>query len=219
MGNFRWSTFKNRSVILTIIIIVIIAILISGGSVYLWHKSFVKKMRLDALNDQQLLQQQIDSLQIQLSQITPYATKKSDFLKIYSYDAVADSDEISFSITISNKLSLLEKLKLLADTLSKSKFASHPINILRIEDRNDKRIAVVELKEPNSKNAFGWRGGFFQGSCGGYFTTITLAKTFLQEDYAGEWIDGAEFYYEGKPISDEWDHIQLSGTKYRKKRY
>jgi len=38
-----------------------------------------------------------------------------------------------------------------------------------------------------------------------------LTMTFMQPDYKGEWIDGVEFYYRGKPM-EEWDHINLTGT-------
>ena len=42
-----------------------------------------------------------------------------------------------------------------------------------------------------------------------------LVQTFLQNDYDGSSLDGVEFYDEGEPISDQWDHISLSGTKFR----
>ena len=91
------------------------------------------------------------------------------------------------------------------------------VNILRIENRADKRIAIIEINERHTPYGPTWKGNFFQGSSGGQATTVTLVKTFLQEDYKSEWIDGIEFYYEGKPISRDWDHVSLHSTKYRRK--
>lgn len=95
-----------------------------------------------------------------------------------------------------------------------------PINILRIEERNNKKIAIIDLREFIASDSTGylpsWRTIYFQGSTGGYFTTLTLTKSFLQKDYKGKWIDGIEFYYEGKQILEgEWDHIGLYGTIWR----
>jgi hypothetical protein len=74
---------------------------------------------------------------------------------------------------------------------------------------------MIDLRESDESPGT-WRGGYFQGSSGGYDTQIRLMSTFLQEDHKGPWIDGVEFYYEGKPMTSEWDHIFLEGVKYRK---
>lgn len=141
-----------------------------------------------------------------------------EYFPIYSADKEAEKEEINFYVKIYKNLSLIEKLKIIADQLSKFKFDGLPINILRIEERDNKKIAIIDLKELTSSDNLlpFWRTKYFQGSAGGYFTTLTLIKSFLQEDYKGEWIDGIEFYYEGKPILEgEWDHISLHGTIYR----
>ncbi|MFH1096881.1 MAG: hypothetical protein ABH886_01640 [Candidatus Desantisbacteria bacterium] len=139
-----------------------------------------------------------------------------DFFKVYGSDKGANHEEINFYVAVPKNFPLLEKLKLLADRLSRFEFQYHPINVLGIKSYNNKKIAIIELNELNYPEAFTWRGGYFQGSTGGGFTTLTLTKTFLQEDYKGNWIDGVKFYYEGKPISSDWDHIALSGTIWRK---
>ena len=55
--------------------------------------------------------------------------------------------------------------------------------------------------------------GYFQGSAGGYSTTVTLTRTFVQPNYQENWIKGVQFYYAGKPIQDgDWDHIKLDGV-------
>ncbi len=139
--------------------------------------------------------------------------------RIYGYDDYADSVVVSFYLIIPETLSLTEKLKELANKLKKYVFQNHPINLLRVENRDNKKIALIDLKEPDSSGKYTWRNGFFQGSSGGHATTIILIKTFLQEEYKGEWIDGVGFYYEGKPIlNEDWDHISLGGIKYRMKR-
>jgi hypothetical protein len=73
---------------------------------------------------------------------------------------------------------------------------------------------VAQISDRGSESA-SWRTLYFQGSTGGACTTIMLVQTFLQNDYDGSWLDGVESYYDGRPISDQWDHIDLSGTKYR----
>lgn len=239
-------------VIWRIIIAVVISAIISGGGVYLWHRSTVKniigetprlqselqythKLWTDLIKFKQRyniekeelertrheLQQQVLELRAKLSKLQwPHIIEEKipeSFFKVYGYNVMAD-EEVSFYITIPEKLSLCEKMEFIAKILSKCKFHDHPINVLRIENRNNKKIAIIELKEPNFPRAYTWRGGYFQGSSGGHSTTVTLTKSFLQEDYDGEWIDGVEFYYEGKPISSDWDHVFLDGTIFRKRK-
>ncbi len=220
-NNIQQFSLKNSQIIWKVIIAVIITTLIVGGGVYWWQKSIVKNVKNEASRNQQMLQEQINELQMELAQIQriPYSIKEETtkcFFKIYGADRGANYEEINFYVAITENLPLLEKLKLLADRLSRFKFRCLPINVLRIESRNDKKIAIVELNEIGDSYHSSWRGLYFQGSTGGHFTTITLTKTFLQEDYKGDWIDGVEFYYEGKPISNDWDHISLNGIIYRK---
>lgn len=166
----------------------------------------------------QELNQQISELQSRLEKLQwPYVIEEKmpgNFFKVYDYD-VGKQEEVCFYVTMPERLPLAEKLEFLAQILSKCKFHDHPIDLLRMENRKNKKIAIIELKEPDFPHAYTWRGGYFQGSAGGYATSIALVKTFLQEDYKGDWIDGVEFYYGGKPISSDWDHIFLDGTKYR----
>lgn len=214
-----------------------ISAIVVGGAVYGWHAYVTGRIKARASRTERAFQQQvdrwqregtrlykrIDELQSELAewQTAPHAFEKkvaADLCKVYGADKEARHEEIHFYVAVPKRLPLLEKLKVLAYRLSSHEFGGHPISVLRIENREDRRIAVIELKELDSPRAFTWRGGYFQGSTGGHFTTLTLTKTFLQEDYEGEWIDGVEFYYEGEPISDDWDHIFLSGTIYRRRR-
>lgn len=146
--------------------------------------------------------------------------EKIEYLPIYGFNEETEKEEINFYVAIPKNLPLIEKLKIIADRLFRFKFCGLPINVLRIEERNNKKIAIIDLREFTISDTTGylpsWQTKYFQGSTGGYFTSLTLIKSFLQEDYKGNWIDGVEFYYEGKPIlEDEWDHISLYKTFYR----
>ncbi|MBA7637487.1 hypothetical protein ES703_45132 [subsurface metagenome] len=172
-----------------VIIAIIITALLVGGGVYFWNTMAMKKMKVE---------------------------KEFEFFPIYGSDEKAMNLEINYYIRIPNNLPTEEKLRILADKLSRFIFKL-PIEVLRIEERKDKKIAVINLLENEVNSYFKWNSLYFQGSTGGFFTTMTLRKTFLQDSYKGNWIDGVEFYYEGEPILEEdWDHISLSGTIYRR---
>jgi hypothetical protein len=211
---------------------VVLTAIVVGGGVYVWHYSSVKSLKNEKLssasslknenlNNQQQLQGQIHELKAELKELKQTLQKKIEdptgyYFKIYGADKGANYSEVNFYVSIPETIPKLEKLRHLADKLSRYKFRYLPISVLRIENRSNKEIAIVELIEKDPMSGTSWRSGFFQGSTGGSFTTITLTKTFLQEDYEGNWIDGIEFYYEGKPIGKwDWDHIKLSGTNYR----
>lgn len=204
----------NPKIGLAIVISVVITALVVSGGVYWWQKSIAKNIKDEASRTQQILQQQIDGLMTELTgqgeKITEY------FFKVYGANNGTTDEEINFYVAIPNNLPLLGKLQQLADRLSRFEFRYLPINVLRIENHNGKKIAIIELNEIGDSYPSSWRGLYFQGSTGGHFTTITLIKTFLQEDYKGDWIDGVEFYYEREPISDDWDHISLNGIMYRR---
>jgi len=140
-----------------------------------------------------------------------------DLLRIYEYNSYADVDGIGFCLAVHEHYSLTEKVKLVVDVLRKYHFKKGIMKLKKIEQRSGKKIAIVELLE-TKKDPWAWKGQYFQGSCGGHGTTYTLVNTFLQPEYTGKWIDGVEFYYEGKPVSNNWDHIALYGTKYRRKK-
>jgi hypothetical protein len=106
-------------------------------------------------------------------------------------------------------------MKLLSRLLSSYCFGGLPIDVLSVENRDGAQIAVVDLREITGQLIPSWSGYYFQGSTGGYATQTTLVETFPQKDYAGDWIDGVEFHYNGAPMTDDWDHVSLHGTKYR----
>ncbi len=118
---------------------------------------------------------------------------------------------VGFCVVVPADLPLLQKVRFLADRMSTYRFRSLPIEVLEIENRKGKHIAIIDLREWDYSSRPSWRTGYFQGSTGGYMTQTVLTKTLLQPDYRGEWIDGVEFHYQGKPM-EEWDHINLTGT-------
>lgn len=140
------------------------------------------------------------------------------YLAIYGPDRTYDPARVDVVcyVVVPENLPMPQKLRYVADRLSWLRFDGCPIHVLRIEDRGGKRIAVVDIREPEGANdRWSWATGYFQGSSGGGVTQRTLVLTFLQKDRPGAWIDGVQFYYQGKPFSPEWDHINLTGTFYR----
>jgi len=136
------------------------------------------------------------------------------YICIYGFDGERWVEKTVSYISAPEHMPLSEKVAVLADRLSRTQFGALPIEVLSITEHKGKRIARINLRE-NADRMHGrgsWRGVHFQGSAGGEVTTLLLKKSFLQPAYTGEWIDGAEFYYEGKPIrGGEWDHIFLDG--------
>lgn len=148
--------------------------------------------------------------------LIPYEVReveKFDLLRVYGADKHAMQREVNFCIQVPKNLSIMEKLEIIADRLSRFRFDYLPIEVVKIETCDDTSIAIINLREfENLPNAPSWRYHYFQGTTGGHFTTLTLVDTFLQKEYKGEWIGGVRFMYENQPIKEnDWDHIGLSG--------
>jgi hypothetical protein len=198
--------------------IVVTAILVGTGA-YWWHRSVIRSL-------------------VERPETQPM---KYVSFTVYGADPYTLSTTDDSAIAIPEGLPLAERLQILASALSRRRFGNLPIEIVGVEERDGKTIALVNLLESDwNRDLFAremrlwdegkgeeakslrrksqrpsWRMLYFQGSTGGACTTIMLVDTFLQRDYDGPWLDGVKFYYEGEPISREWDHIHLSGTKYR----
>lgn len=142
---------------------------------------------------------------------TKVAEKKVS-LYIYTEDANSMELQQSKAIEINENASLSDKLKYLADGISKNNFDSLPIEVKSIDKVGEKTIATINLKDPaDKKNA--WYQ-MLQGSTGGQITSDTLIETFIQTKYKGEWIDGVTFLMNGAKI--EAEHAPtLSDTVYR----
>jgi hypothetical protein len=191
---------------------------------YAWHMSIVKRIKYDQrLYDKNIkskemliggLKTRVTALENEISG-SPEALP-GDLLKIYSYNAQVDVGTIAFCLWVPNEYTLNQKLKLIAALLMKYSFNKGMIELIRIEQRGNKNIAIVNLRE-TKECPFAWKGLYFQGSCGGGETTYILKNTFLQPDYTGTWIHGVEFWYEGEAIKEgNWEHTFLHGVMYRK---
>ncbi|ADL12648.1 hypothetical protein [Acetohalobium arabaticum] len=147
------------------------------------------------------------------------------FYPVYGADRQAEKTIVNFYIKLSEDLTLKEKLKIIADKLSRFKFDHLPIEVVKIK-KNKQDIAIINLCEhewnrsqdgSDELRGISWRSHYFQGSAGGMITSETLIRTFLQRDYNGDWVDGVKFLYEGREITQEMtQHIHLSGIKDRK---
>lgn len=148
---------------------------------------------------------------------------KSMEMILYSKDANTEQEVIIGKVDINENLSLEDKLRTLASNLSEKAFDNLPINLVKINDVNGKKIALFNLDEigENAKDitfdkyiGVNWINNYFSGSTGGSITEYTLITTLLQNSYNGEWIDGIEFTYKNSRI--EFDHVpELTEIIYR----
>jgi hypothetical protein len=133
---------------------------------------------------------------------------------IYELAPFTMNDTSKVGVPILNSLDLNQKLAALATHVSAS-FGNNLIKVDSVVQRSGKRIAYIDLIETETDNARrGWYQAF-QGTTGGAESQHTLQKTFLQPEYAGDWIDAVQFCYNGVPFDQNWDHIDLSGLKLR----
>lgn len=218
-----------------IIITAVLTVLIVGGGLYAWQQRTIATLRNDlALAQQKLtaggekraneslsLEARITSLQEQLAVLRshpPVGNVPPEFLAVCGATLdEPDTPVVEYYVASPRHFTVIEKLRLLADRLSRLEFSELPINVVRIETVKGKKVAVIDLRESQDGREYpSWYGGYFQGSTGGGITQTTLMDTFLQKGYQGEWVDGVRFLYEGKPMQEgDWDHINLSGTIYR----
>ncbi len=134
-----------------------------------------------------------------------------DIFPLYDSAPNAMGILVSSYISIPRHYVLLEKIKVIASDLGKSRF-HRQIDVLRIENRAGNQIAIINLEDASWANRK-WEQAF-QGSAGGSITTGILLRSFLQKEYDGDWIDGVEFYLNGEPFVDG-DRTALGGVKFR----
>lgn len=138
-----------------------------------------------------------------------------ELFPVHGADREWMEETIIFYLPINKDLSVREKFESLCEGLSRYLFDSLPVKLEKIEKSGGKNIAVIGLYE-GKRNKSSWRTGFFQGSTGGGFTSLSLKETLLQSGYHGEWVDAVRFEYEGEAIQPGiWDHIFLDGLFHR----
>ena len=142
---------------------------------------------------------------------------------LYSKDANTDEQVVIGTIDVDENLSLEEKIEKLSNELSEKVFDSLPIEFVKINNVEGKKIALFNLNELGNNatditfdkyEGINWVNNYFAGSAGGSVTEYTLITTLLQKNYTGEWIDGIEFTYKNYKI--EFDHVPgLGEISYR----
>ena len=135
-------------------------------------------------------------------------------LLLYSKDVNTDEQVIVGEVEVNEDLSLEEKIEKLSKELSEKVFDNLPIEFVKINDIEGKKIALFNLDElgNNAKDitfdkyeGINWINNYFAGSAGGSVTEYTLITTLLQKNYTGEWIDGIEFTYKNSKIESAFE--------------
>ncbi len=141
---------------------------------------------------------------------------RDELLSVRTLDPQTMERRVSHYVYVPADYGLAEKLRVLAESVSRYQFQGLPVRLLEVEALEGRRIAVINLGEAEKVTdpRRSWKMGFFQGSTGGQVTTVTLRDSFLQRGYPGRWVDGVVFYYQERPIG-EWDHVSLSGVLFR----
>ena len=142
---------------------------------------------------------------------------------LYSKDVNTDEQVVVGTVELDESLSLEEKIENLSKELSENVFESLPIEFVKINDIEGKKIALFNLNELGNNatditydkyEGVNWINNYFSGSAGGSVTEYALITTLLQKDYTGEWIDGVEFTYKNSKIG--FDHVpDLGEISYR----
>ena len=132
--------------------------------------------------------------------------KKENLYPIYTADIYTFAKLIDAFIYIPKEATIKKKLEALAKVLSEVYFDNLPIQIVKIKEIDNKKIAIVNLKESAVNQGVTdytklvgktWTTLYMQGSTGGTVTSTRLIETMLQKDYIGEWVDGVQFLYNG----------------------
>lgn len=185
----------------------------------------MEKKITEVRREANLLKSELEEKEAQYVSLKDKLSKKDDnFYAVYTANTFTMDKEIYFWMYIPGSQSIKQRLDVLARALSQTNFNNLPIEVMKIEEVDGKRVAVINLKESKENQGFAdyslfkgysWVQGYFQGSTGGSNTSTSLIETFLQRQYDGEWIDGVKFLYTNG--SDWLEHVQeLTVVSYRK---
>ena len=127
--------------------------------------------------------------------IKEYSQGKTEFFPLYhasieDIDGYNEEERIDGYILVDKNLSIKEKMQLIANNISRS-YLGLPIEVEKIEERNGKKIALINLVEYTEDEWDEWSTRF-QGTTREGFTISTLESNFIQPLYFGEWVDGIE---------------------------
>ena len=138
---------------------------------------------------------------------------KTDYLSIYDGDYSTYKYKLAKTIADDTSLSLEKRVQKLMNSLSETLYEGLPLEI-KIEDRQGKKVAVVNLVEPLSKDnkvfkelynnledkSNTWQDYFTSGEAKSIVTLASIETTLKQPGYAGEWIDGFMIYHNGEAL-------------------
>ena len=129
---------------------------------------------------------------------------KDNMYPIYTADSYTYEKIIDAYIYMPKETALKKKLEILTKVMSEVYFNNLPIQVVRIEEIDKKRIAILNLRESTENQGITdyeklvgktWITHYMQGSTGGTITETQLIETMLQREYKGQWIDGVKFLY------------------------
>lgn len=150
---------------------------------------------------------------------------KGNIYTIYTANMNTYKREEAAFVYIPGSLDLQQKLTAIAGVLSEGFFDNLPIKVEKIEEVNDKKIAVINLEEMAENQGVKddaklkgktWAVHYLQGTAGGSMTSTALIETLLQREHNGEWIDGVRFLYNNGHCDDRFQHAAaLTLVSYR----
>ena len=169
------------------------------------------------LNNQESNDNKEDNVEITDNENNQESIKTIEMM-LYSKDVNTDEQVNIGEVEVNEELSLEEKIEKLSEGLSEKAFDNLPIEFVKINNIEGKKVALFNLDELGNNatditfdkyEGINWINNYFAGSAGGSVTEYTLITTLLQRNYTGEWIDGIEFTYKNSKI--EFDHVPALG--------
>jgi hypothetical protein len=134
----------------------------------------------------------------------PAINSKNSIYTIYTANVDSYEKEVDAYVYIPDSTKLKQKLTIIANVLSEGYYNNLPIEVVKIEEVDNKIIAVINLNESKENQGIKdyeklkgktWAIHSLQGSAGGAMTSTALIETFLQRNHTGEWIDAVRFLY------------------------
>jgi uncharacterized protein YaiL (DUF2058 family) len=153
----------------------------------------------------------------------PAINSKNSIYTIYTANVDSYKKEADAYVYIPDSTKLKQKLTIVANVLSEGYYNNLPIEVVKIEEVDNKKIAVINLNESQENQGVKdyekfkgktWATQYLQGSAGGSMTSTALIETFLQKNHTGEWIDAVRFLYNNG--SCDFEHApELLEVNYR----
>lgn len=222
----------NKRALKTVSLIFFMSILITGCSNSLENQnnalkkdiSEIKNVNTGFENTIKDLGTKLDAKEKNNMTSVPTFQSKNDIYPIYTANINTYEKEVYAYVYIPNNTELKQKSIILANALSEKYFNNLPIEVVKIEEINNKKIAVINLSETKENQGINeqikltgtsWVTDYFQGSTGGKITSVKLIETMLQREHKEQWIDGVRFLY-NNGVCDFEHAPDLKNVNYRK---